>query len=136
MLWRGFRHSLSTQQMQLQLVGMYKPCVATFFGKRTTMCALQWSVMLFGCKRIGSCNGESLDLPPQGQNYLSLLINCNFGAKLLKNYTKLRLGEPPLWENTGYIIQVYILEGYKYEKILLLVGGSFSKHGHHQIPCL
>ena len=141
MLWHGPRHSLSTQQIQLQLVSVYKPHVAIFFGKRTTMCALQWLVMFctkaWMTARIGGCNMGLLDLPHQGEDYFKFSDNCNFRAKILKNNTKLRLVAPPLLqEKTGYIIQVYMLEGFEYEKIPLLVGGSFSKHGHHQIPCL
>ena len=99
------------------------------------MCALQWSLMFFYAKAwmttvIGGCNGGSLDLPP-GQNYLSLLINCRFRAKILKNNMKMRLGAAPLQENTvtGYIIQVYqyMFKGFEYEKIPLLISECFEQ---------
>ena len=81
-LWHGFVHSSSTQQ--LQLVSMYKPCVKIIFGKSASVCV---------CFKGQSCSfvqrpGWPQVLPsvmgvhhthPWGQNYFSL---CSFRVKI------------------------------------------------------
>ena len=138
MLWHGFKHSLSTQQ--LQLVSVCQPHVKIIFGKSISVCALQESHSCSFEQRLGqpqalaTVMGSAIDLlPSRGQNYS---FSCSFRVKILKNKPKIESWYTPPWENTGYIILVYMVKGLEYEKIPLLVGGSFSKHGHHQIPCL
>ena len=120
MLWHGFRPSLSTAAAGIRVL---------------TMCQNHcWQEYKCVCTSGGSCSFEQMLGQPQGVEIFSL--PGRFRLKILKNNPNFRVGTPLPWENTGYITLWYMVQGSEYKKIPLLVGGLFSKHGHHQILCL
>ena len=131
MLWHRFRCSLSTTAAGAN--HMCKSLLVTVqvfvhFRRVTSFsCANAWMTTSID-RSNGGCNRL-----PLGSKLFH--FHAVLGKKNCKVIPIWELAHPP-WENSGYITLVYLVQGFEYEKIALLVGGSFSKHGHHQIPCL